>query len=84
MPDDQQDTQQMMVLWGPPARAPQATPEQQKERWLRSRGVEVGQVVRVLPATERDPEEILYLSDQGEPETAYVFEDWSISLDAGW
>jgi hypothetical protein len=75
----------LTALWGPaPAIDPAADTELRRERWLRWQGIDVGHVVRVLPATDRDPEEILFVTSEGVPETASVFDDWSISLADGW
>jgi hypothetical protein len=78
----------LTALWGPPVVDLDdrwlIDAELRRERWLRAQGHDVGHVVRVLPATERDPEEILFLTGHGDPETARVHDDGSISLDIGW
>jgi hypothetical protein len=68
-------------MWGVDT---EPSPEQRRERWLRSRGVEVGHVVRVLPATNRDLEEILFVTPAGDPERAFVQDDWTALRFQGW
>jgi hypothetical protein len=70
------------ALWGEAPLPPSL--EQRRECWLRSQCVDVGHVVRVLPAEGGDREEVLFLTAAGEPRHALIEEDWEVELADGW
>ena len=73
----------LLGLYTDPTSLPDS-PELRRERWLRSQQIDVGHVVRVLPALPDGQEEILFLSSSGDPETALVDEEGSVCVLCGW